>query len=168
MPGRTISFITALTSVVVAERSAVQPFGTTDTLGDMRYEGHNGYRYVAVRNVTATVAGIAGDPVAYSSVSTSARDGFVVTDLTDADAVPVFAGLFQAAVAGLTTKDYYCWIQVSGEAFSNPAIAGTVGQHFKLSTTDKTWAAIAAFTDSIAGINKNTAARRVVVLGSIR
>lgn len=112
-----------------------------DTLGDLRIEDGKWYKYVEIRNTTATVAGVAGDPVAYFAL-TGVANHRVVIDLSDADAVPVPAGLLMGSVAGVhtpTSVSYYGWIQLTGSAVVPTAITnGVVGRPVCLTTTDKT------------------------------
>lgn len=97
-----------------------------DTLGALRW--HNGklYKYVKIRNTTATVAGVAGDAVAYE-----AEDGVenhtVVLDLSDADSQPVPAGIIQGTIAGVHSPqvDYYGWIQLTGPFTANQTLGGS-------------------------------------------
>lgn len=112
-----------------------------DPLGCLRWYNDNLYRYVRLQNETATVAGVAGDPVAYdaggaSEAGTGAR---VVLDLTDADTVPVCAGFLTGTVVGTAGTAYYTWIQLTGVVTVPTAITnGVVGTPVVLSTTDKT------------------------------
>lgn len=160
MPGFAQAFAQGLTEVSTTEKVP---------LGTVRDEGTKRYRYCKLRNVTATVAGAAGDPVAYAVAATSADEGVctVVLDLTDAAAVPIFAGVLLATVAGVLATDYFVWVQFSGPVTSLPAIAGTIGQGFKLGAADKTWAAIAAFTDNPVGVVFNVASKVVVLNGNL-
>lgn len=56
MAGIKQTFVTKLTDV----NSTAQ-----EVLGTLRFEGNKVYKYVEIKNTTATVAGAAGDPVAY-------------------------------------------------------------------------------------------------------
>lgn len=101
---------------------------------------HDGkiWKYVEIENTTATVAGVAGDLVAYG-----VNDGYnvskVVTDFTDAAAAPVGAGLLGGTITGTAGTSEFGWIQVRGRATANAAIAGTPadGDQLMASTTDK-------------------------------
>lgn len=97
------------------------------------------YKYVKLDNTTATVAGVAGDVVAYAA-ATGHSTSTVVTDFTDADAKPVGAGVLMATVAGLTTAAEYVWVKIKGTSTINLALAGTPadGDELMASTTDKT------------------------------
>lgn len=111
-----------------------------EALGVIRIEGNKVYKYVEFKNATATVAMVAGTLVAYAS---SALSGYlnsrVVSDLTDADAQPICAGVAQAAVAGVAGTSYFGWIQIRGPATLDTNVTnGTAGVPIHLTTTDKT------------------------------
>lgn len=116
-----------------------------DPLGCLRWYNDNLYRYVNVQNDTATVAGVAGDPVAYdaggaSQVSATCK---VVIDLTDADTIPICAGFLTGSVTGTAGTAYYTWIQLTGVVTVPTAItSGVVGNPVKLTTGDKTLAKV--------------------------
>ena len=114
-----------------------------DVVGALRFENDKWYRYVRLQNETATVAGVAGDPVAYAAggASQDGTNAHVVLDITDADAVPICAGFLTGAVDGTADTAYYTWIQLTGVVTVPTAIAnGVVGTPVMLSTTDKTLA----------------------------
>lgn len=95
-------------------------------LGTHRFEGGKVYKYVELKNATATVAVTAGaDPVFYKA-DTGYGASQVVSDLTDADAVPVGAGIVAGTVAGVLATSYFCWIQIKGLATLGTAIAASV------------------------------------------
>lgn len=121
-----------------------------DTLGDFRCEQSKWYKYVKLYNTTATVAGAAGDPVAYDS-ETGAEDNTVVIDLSDADNPPVCAGFLLATVTGTLLTAYYVWIQLTGPLTCVAAITnGADGVPATLSTTDKTLTvALASGTNAV-------------------
>lgn len=115
-----------------------------DTLGDLRLENGVWYKYVEIRNATATVAGVAGDPVGYFA-GTGVVNSRVVLDLTDADNPPIPAGLLQGTVAGVHSPptSYYGWIQLTGpHAVPTAVSSGAAGCPVKLTTTDKTLAKV--------------------------
>lgn len=132
------------------------------------------YKYVQIKNTTATVAGVAGDPVAYGS-SNGYESNLVVVDLTDADAVPVGAGFLCGSVTGTAGTSYYGWIQLSGVVTVPTAItSGVVGRPVYITTTDKTLA-IAVEADSAAAYKQTmgveltaTAAHNKIVANCIR
>lgn len=101
---------------------------------------HDGkvWKYVQIKNTTATVAGVAGDCCSYGA-ATGHGNNLVVLDQTDADAVPVGAGLLGGTVAGVAGTSYYGWIQIKGAATANQAIGGSAadGDPLIASTTDK-------------------------------
>jgi len=119
-----------------------------EPLGTIRFEGNKVYKYVMIKNTTATVAGAAGDPVCYAKASDNGyRDHWVVLDLSDADAVvlPIFAGVLCGTVVGTLATAYYGWVQIKGHAIVLTAItSGVVGDGVITTTTDKTLAVEAA------------------------
>lgn len=122
------------------------------------------YRYVKLRNETATVAGVAGDAVAYLAEPASATEQFtVVTDNTDATLNPVCAGLLQTTVTGTLATAYYVWVQCGGPAVANQTIAGTPadGDGVFLSTTDKTLTLATAADDPVCGYALDASANLV-------
>lgn len=132
-----------------------------DTLGRLRFEGGKWYKYVNIKNHTATVAGAAGDPVGYYAV-TGYTNNRVVIDLSDADSPAFAAGVLMGTVTGTLDVDYYGWIQCTGAATVVTAVSsGAAGAPFTLNATDKTFAK-AAESDSaavykqVAGISINT------------
>lgn len=123
-------YLTPLTAVDTADKEDV---------GTLRFEGNKVYKYVKLQNTTATVAVAAGDAVAYdAAVGHSVSQ--VVSDMSDADSIPVAAGIVQGTVAGVLATAYYCWIQIKGPSTALQTIAGSPadGDHFSMSTTDKT------------------------------
>lgn len=135
-------FVTPLTAVDSTDKEGV---------GTLRFEGDKIYKYVKIQNTTATVAGAAGDPVAYFAV-TGPTDHRVVLDLTDASAQPVGAGVLMGTVAGVLTVAYYGWIQVSGLATLLTDVQGTpvIGSGCMMSTTDKQMTKVTGVIASIA------------------
>lgn len=99
--------------------------------------GFKVYKYVEIKNATATVAGVAGDVVAYFA-EVGASTGRVVTDKTDADSVVVGAGVLGAAVAGVLAVAEYAWIQIKGPATLNTAIGDSAadGDQLMAGATD--------------------------------
>lgn len=112
-----------------------------DPLGAIRWDRGKKYKYVKIRNTTATVAAVAGDVVGYE-----AEDGVsnhtVVIDLSDADSPPVPAGVLQGTVAGVHSPQvsYYGWILLTGPFTANQALGGSAGDGHPLylNATDKT------------------------------
>lgn len=112
-----------------------------EELGTIRQEGNNWYKYVALRNITATVAVVAGDPVSYRADRYDQNE--VVSDQSDADATtPIGAGVACGACPGVAGTIYYLWIQIKGAAVIPTALAGSpaAGQDLSMvgGTTDKT------------------------------
>lgn len=129
-----------------------------DIVGSLRWENDKLYKYTMIKNTTATVAGVAGDPVAYfaGGASIQGEDSRVVIDLTDADTIPVCAGFLMGTVTGTLTVAYYGWIQLTGVVTVPTAItSGVVGNPVYLTTTDKTLAK--AVEVDTAGAYKQTA-----------
>lgn len=115
-------------------------------------QGTKCYRYVKLRNETATVAVAAGDVLAYlASPANTAEYHTVVSDNTDAATKPIAAGMARATVAGVLATAYYGWAQTHGFATVNATIAGSPadGDALFLSTTDKTLTLAAAADDPI-------------------
>jgi hypothetical protein len=110
-----------------------------DPLGAIRWFEGRCYKYVLIRNTTATVAGIAGSVVAYEAED-GAENNVVVLDRNDADAKPIGAGVLQAAVAGVHSPQasYYGWIQIKGPATLTADLGGTPadGDTFMAGATD--------------------------------
>jgi len=123
-----------------------------EALGTLRFEGNKVFKYVEIKNVTATVAGAKGDPVAYGAAG-GYNTSKVVLDLSDADGTKaIAAGVLQGTVAGVLATSYFGWIQIKGPATLLIAVtAGVIGQGFNLTTVDKTFAVNAAATDQKAG-----------------
>lgn len=109
-------FLTPLTAVETTDK---------ETVGTIRFEGNKVYKWVKFLNTSATVAGAAGDAVAYTAVD-GYDDNEVCMDLDDADTKPIGAGTVQAAVTGTAGTAYYCWIQIKGADTLNDAIAASV------------------------------------------
>jgi uncharacterized membrane protein YeaQ/YmgE (transglycosylase-associated protein family) len=127
-------------------------------------QGTKLYRYVKLRNETATVAVVAGDMLAYLA-SPASTDEYhtVVSDNTDAATKPIAAGMAGAAVAGTLATAYYGWVQTHGFATVNQTIAGTPtdGDALFLSTTDKTLTLATAADDPICAFAIDESAKMV-------
>lgn len=129
MGGLTQIFQTKLTEVTTVQK---------DTLGAIRLEGNSVYKYCKIKNVTATVAGVAGTLCAYGA-ATGYGTHTVVIDMTDADAQPSGAGALCGTVAGVAGTEYFGWVQIKGPVTLDTAITnGTAGVPFYMTTTDKT------------------------------
>lgn len=128
-----------------------------EPLGTIRVEGNKKYKYVNIKNHTATVAGVAGSMVGYYAL-TGYLNNRVVIDLSDADS-PVFAaGALCGTVVGTLDVDYYGWIQIKGACTLDTAVTnGAASDPIYLSTTDKTCVLpTATETQSICGCSYNT------------
>lgn len=133
------------------------------------YTHYNGnkYRYVKLLNESATVAGVAGDVVGYLGSPGATENYTVVTDNTDAATKPVGAGVLLTTVTGATGTAEYVWVQISGPATVNQAIAGSTpadGDSLYLSTTDKTLTLAAAADDPICAQATDVDAKKIVCL----
>lgn len=130
-------------------------------VGSIVQLGGKRYKYVELKNTTATVAGAAGSLVGYTA-SSGATTGYpasqVCVDMSDADTTPIPAGITLAAVTGTLTVSYYCWIQITGAATLDTSVSsGAAGKEFILSTTDKTGSIrLDATVVRAAGISVNT------------
>jgi hypothetical protein len=132
-----------------------------DRVGDIRWEyDANGnlccYKFVEFHNTSATVAATVNAPVAYDTTLTGARNR-VVSDWSDADTIPVGAGLTMVACAGVLATSYYLWIQIKGVSAASivPALAGSVAIGEKLTThatTDMTLTQLADLEDGVYGL----------------
>ncbi len=123
-------FLTPLTAVETTDKEGV---------GTLRFEGNKIYKWVKLLNTSATVAGAAGDAVAYNALTGHSLSE-VVSDIDDAEAAPIGAGILTAAVAGVLATAYYIWIQIKGPVTVLQTIADTPvdGQEVSMSTTDLT------------------------------
>lgn len=106
--------------------------------------GNAWYAYVKLKNETATVAGVSGDPVAYlGSPDVSVNNdeyNTVVLDVTDAAAsTPVCAGFLNAAVAGVAGTEYFGWVQITGLIITATALGGGAadGDSLRQASSDK-------------------------------
>lgn len=147
MAGIKQTFVTKLTDV----NSTAQ-----EVLGTLRFEGNKVYKYVEIKNTTATVAGVAGDCVAYFA-ATGYGNNRVVLDVSDADATVAFAaGILCGTITGTLTVAEYGWIQIKGPATLNIAVtSGAAGKTFKMTTVDKIATVGTAATDNVMGISMN-------------
>lgn len=135
-----------------------------DIVGDLRFEQDKIYKYVQLKNTTATVAGVAGDMVAYDKED-GAKNNIVVTDNNDADTKPVGAGALLATVVGTLAVGEFIWIQVTGPNTVNQTLAGTPtdGDALFLSTTDKTLTLATAADDPICAVAQDESAKEVIL-----
>lgn len=136
-----------------------------DTLGDVRFVDGKHYRYVKLINDTAsvTVAGVAGDPVAYTDGGVANNE--VTLDNTSADAQPIVAGCLCAAVVGTYNTAYYLWIQVTGLVTVPTAVtSGVVGSGCMMAAGDKTLTVQTGVIANRATLVTATAANNKVIL----
>lgn len=125
-------FITPLTDVSSSDLEGV---------GTLRWVKNKCYKYCKLYNDTGTVAGVAGDAVAFAK-ETGASLSTVVLDVDDADTKPIGAGILTATVVGLVDTAYYLWVQIKGPATLSLDVAGSPadGDSFMMATsTDKTF-----------------------------
>lgn len=113
--------------------------------------GGKKYKYVELKNETATVSGVAGDVVGYLGSPSSSENNTVVTDNSDAATKPVGAGVLGVAVVGTLAVAEYVWIQVTGPFTAAQNLAGTPadGDALYLSTTDLTLTLATAADDPV-------------------
>ena len=110
-----------------------------EPLGAIRREAGKTYKYVNIKNTTATVAGAAGSLCAYGAAGGYDSNLVVLRLATDADASPICAGVTNGAVAGTAGQNYYGWIQIQGRVTLDTAVTnGSINSEFVLSTTNKT------------------------------
>lgn len=130
-------------------------------LGTLRLEDGKWYKYVKLLNDTAGVAGVAGDPVAFDA-ETGHETHTVVLDLDDADTAPLGAGVLAGTVAGVVDTAYYLWIQLTGPVVTTQAVPGSDGGLLKMSTTDKTFAAVAGHADGHCAYAGDASAKKII------
>lgn len=146
----------------VTEVSLVQK----DRLGDLRLEDGKWYKYVKLLNITATVAGVAGDPVAYTAAGAGILNHTVVLDCSDADSQPICAGFLMGTVAGVHSPatSYYIWVQITGRVVVPTAVgSGVVGSHVRLTSTDKTLGVMTGVLGNCGVEATATAANNVII-----
>lgn len=144
--GLKATYLTPLTQIDTVAQEA---------LGTLRLENGNWYKYVNIKNTTATVAGAAGSLVGWFA-ATGRTINRVVIDLSDADAIVIGAGALMGTVTGTLTVDYYGWIQLTGAVTLDTAVtSAAAGKSFFLSTTDKTGTVGANAYDQKLGISTN-------------
>jgi hypothetical protein len=137
-------FVTRLTDVDTSDK---------DGVGTIRFEGANVYKYVQVKNHTATVAGAVGSLVGYFA-GTGWANSRVVVDLSDADTIPVGAGALLAVITGTLDVAYYAWMQIKGQITLDTSVtSGAAGKSFYLTGTDKTAAIGATDYDQLIGVS---------------
>lgn len=144
---------TQLTDVLSSTTQLTHLTARIDPLGSIRVEPDGKtYKFVELKNTTATVAAAAGSLVAYGAANGYGSNR-VVVDLTDADAIVLCAGATLATITGTAGTYYYCWIQIGGQITLDTAVgSGAIGKCFYLTTTDKTAAVGAAHYDQQAGL----------------
>lgn len=120
-------------------------------------QGTKTYRYVKLANETATVAvagtSTTGEILAYLAAPASDDEiNTVVSDFTDAETIPVGAGMAFAAIAGVASTAYYGWVQTTGYAISVKAIGGTGDNDALICGGDMILTVATAVTDPICAI----------------
>lgn len=141
-----------------------EPEHALGTLGmNMTDQGTKGYRYVKLRNESASVSAVAGDMAAYlTSPANDEEANTVVTDNTNAATLPVGAGMIQTAVAGVANTAYYGWVQSDGYAVANPTPSGaTDGDALFVSGTDKLLANAAASDAPVCAVTIDASAKLI-------
>lgn len=134
---------------------------TTDdfNVGTLRWNSDYTKLYKWVKYLqTASQTGAAGDVVCYKALTGYSANTVSGDASADADAVPIGAGLLQAAVtAAQGTSGVFLWIQVAGDAtLSNAVSSGAAGKEVTASTTDKIAVLRANAYDSKLGTLYNT------------
>jgi hypothetical protein len=156
MAGHKSVFVSALTEVTTTQK---------DDLGDIRWVGNKVYKYVKLANVTATIAVVSGDPVAYLA-DTGYNEHTVVSDASDGATKPICAGVVGAACAAVHGGTvYYLWVQIKGGATINENIAGSTpadGDALYMSD-DKVLTLAAAVDDPICAYAADDSAQLVIM-----
>lgn len=160
----------AQTAILTAGTSA-DPFALVSSTDDIgvgtvakNANGSKTYKWVSLINDTAsvTVAGVAGDPVAYVDGGPALNQ--VTLDNTSADAQPVVAGFLVAAITGTYNVTYYCWIQTHGLVTVPTAVtSGVIGSGCMMAAGDKTLTITTGVIDSQATLMTSTAANNKVL-----
>jgi len=110
--GLSASFITGLTDTFLTDKEGV---------GKHRYEDGKWYKWVLYDDGTGNLDIVAGDALYYLADSFTT----VTADLTDADTLPIGAGI---ATGTVTVTATYMWIQFKGAAtFSLDPLGTTPG-----------------------------------------
>lgn len=105
------------------------------------------YRYVQFDNGAGNVAALAGGVAYWKSLDPLTGTFIVTSDQTDSmGGVNAVAGVFE--VAGVTDQ-YYTWIQVGGAVLAKVPAETIQGDKLTGSTTDQTFARIAAGGDVV-------------------
>ena len=139
-------------------------FSTTDKegIGAVRFEGAKVYKYVKYNSGTGPVAAVAGNMAYYhgdDAYSASACE--VCSDLTDAAAVPIAAGMLMSAIP----TGSFGWVQIKGVATLTPALtSGADGNPLSaVGATDGTLAVMAAVTSPVAAVAIDASAKIVLL-----
>lgn len=143
---------------------AITEVSTTlkDVLGDIRFEDGKFYKYIKILNVTATVAGVAGDPVSYR-ITDGYSGNIGVLDNSDAAAQPVCAGFLCGTVTGTLAVPYYVWVQLTGTVTVPTAVtSGVLGSGAMCATGDKTLTVTTGVIAPVCTLMTATAANNVV------
>lgn len=131
-------------------------------IGAIRFEGAKVYKWVKYNSGSGPVAAVAGNVCYYhgdDAYTSSACE--VTSDLTDAAAAPITAGVLQAVIA----NGEYGWIQIKGVATLTTALtAGADGNALTaVGATDGTLDVSALVTDHIAAIALDATAKIVLL-----
>ena len=102
MNGQKKVFLTPLTGTATTDKEGV---------GTIRWEGNKCYKWVLYDDGTGNLDIVAGDVLVYKAINY--KNSVVTADLTDADTLPVGAGL---AVTTVTADQTYMWMQIKGPA----------------------------------------------------
>jgi len=146
-------FATKLTDVSTTDKEGI---------GCLRFEGAKVYKYVKYHGGSGPVAAVAGNACYYHGDDAYALDACEVTsDLTDAAAVPIAAGVLQAVIP----TGSFGWIQIKGVATLTTALtAGADGNALTaVGATDGTLDVSAAVTDPICAVALDASAKIVLL-----
>lgn len=146
--GRKLVFITSLTDTKTED---------VETVGTIRREGNNVYKWVQYNVGAGAVAAVANQ-VAYYYQAGGYATGQVTSDLSDS--VNIGAGVLMSA----PNDTEYCWIQIQGPATLALALtAGADGNALTpVGSTDGTLDVSAAVTDHICAIADDASAKSII------
>lgn len=139
-------------------------YSTTDKegIGAIRFEGAKIYKYVKYNSGSGPVAAVAGNVAYYHGDDAYSETACEVTsDLTDAAAAPICAGMLMSAIP----TGSYGWVQIKGVATLTTALtAGADGNALTaVGSTDGTLDVSAAVTDHICAVALDASAKIVLL-----
>jgi len=131
-------------------------------IGAIRFEGAKIYKYVKYNSGSGPVAAVAGNMAYYHGDDAyTATAAEVTSDLTDAAAAPIAAGMLMAVIA----TGSYGWVQIKGVATLTTALtAGADGNALTaVGSTDGTLDVSALVTDHICAVALDASAKIVLL-----